>query len=65
MADVESKIKIGIDTGEALTQLKALQRQISAFHTSMAKTGAAGVAVSNNLSQNLANQINAGGKFYA
>jgi TP901 family phage tail tape measure protein len=31
----------------------------------MAKTGAAGVAVSNNLSQNLANQINAGGKFYA
>jgi len=65
MADVESKIKIGIDTGEALTQLKALQRQISAFHTSMAKTGAAGVAVSNNLSQNLVNQINAGGKFYA
>jgi TP901 family phage tail tape measure protein len=65
MADVESNIKIGIDTGEALTQLKALQRQISAFHTSMAKTGAAGVAVSNNLSQNLANQINAGGKFYA
>ncbi|CAB4164351.1 Phage tail tape measure protein [uncultured Caudovirales phage] len=65
MADVESNIKIGIDTGEALRQLKALQRQISAFHTSMAKTGAAGVAVSNNLSQNLANQINAGGKFYA
>ena len=65
MADVESNIKIGIDTGEALRQLKALQRQISAFHTSIAKTGAAGVAVSNNLSQNLANQINAGGKFYA
>lgn len=65
MADVESNIKVSIDTTEALAQLKNLQRQISAFHSSIAKTGAAGTAVSNNLSQNLVNQINASGKFYA
>jgi hypothetical protein len=65
MADVESNIKVSIDTTEALAQLKALQREISAFHTSMAKNGAAGTAVSNNMQQNLLNQINAGGKFQA
>ena len=65
MADVESKIVVNIDTTAALAELKALQRQISAFHTSMAKTGAAGSAVSANLSQNLINSINGSGKFYA
>ena len=65
MADVQSNIKVSIDTTEALAQLKALQRQISAFHTSMAKTGAAGAAVSANMSQNLVNTINSSGKFYA
>jgi hypothetical protein len=65
MADVESHIKVSIDTTEALSQLKNLQRQISAFHTSMAKTGASGTAVSANMSQNLLNQINAGNRFQA
>lgn len=65
MADIQSNIDINVNTGEAISQLKALQRQISAFHTSMAKTGAAGAAVSQNMAQNLINQINAGGKFYA
>ncbi len=65
MADVESNIKIGVDADEALRQLKALQRQLSAFYSTMAKTGAAGAAVSQNMAQNLVNQINAGGKFYA
>ena len=65
MADVQSNIRVNIDTAEALVQLKNLQRQISAFHTSMAKTGAAGAAVSANMQQNLLNQINASGRFYA
>jgi hypothetical protein len=65
MADVQSNIKVSIDTTEALAQLKNLQRQISAFHTSMAKTGAAGSAVSANMQQNLLNQINAGGRYQA
>jgi len=65
MADIESNININVNTGEAISHLKALQRQISAFHTSMAKTGAAGAAVSQNMAQNLINQVNAGGKFLA
>jgi len=65
MADVQSNIKVSIDTSEALAQLKLLQREISAFHSSMAKTGAAGTAVSANMQQNLLNSINSSGKFYA
>lgn len=65
MADVESNIVVNIDTSAALAELKALQRQISAFHTSMAKSGAAGAAVSANMQQNLINSINSSGKFYA
>jgi hypothetical protein len=65
MADVESNININIDASQALANLRALQREISAFHTQMAKGGAAAQAASNNLSQNLVNQINATGKFSA
>jgi TP901 family phage tail tape measure protein len=65
MADVESNIKIGVDADQALRQLKLLQRQLSAFYSTMAKSGAAGAAVSQNMAQNLTNQINASGKFYA
>ena len=65
MADVESNIKIGVDADQALRHLKLLQRQLSAFYSTMAKSGAAGAAVSQNMAQNLTNQINASGKFYA
>jgi TP901 family phage tail tape measure protein len=65
MADIESNIKIGVDADQALRQLKLLQRQLSAFYSTMAKSGAAGAAVSQNMAQNLSNQINASGKFYA
>ena len=44
MADVESNIKIGVDADQALRQLKLLQRQLSAFYSTMAKSGAAGAA---------------------
>ena len=65
MADIQSNIVVNIDTSAALAELKALQRQISAFHSSMAKGGAASTAVSANMQQNLANTINASGKFHA
>ena len=65
MADIQSNIVVNIDTTAALAELKALQRQISAFHTSMAKSGSAGAAVSANMQQNLLNSINGSGKFYA
>ena len=65
MADIQSNIKVNIDTSEALASIKLLQRQISAFHTSMAKSGAASAAASANLQQNLVNSLNATGKFTA
>lgn len=65
MADVQSNIHVNIDTSGALASLKQLQRQISAFHTQMAKSGAAASAVSANQAQNLMNAINATGKFQA
>jgi TP901 family phage tail tape measure protein len=65
MADVQSNIKVSIDTTEALASIKNLQRQISAFHTSMAKGGAAANAVTSQMQQNLINSLNATGKFSA
>ena len=65
MADVQSNIKVSIDTTDALASIKNLQRQISAFHTSMAQSGAAANAVTAQMQQNLINSINATGKFSA
>jgi len=65
MADVQSNIHVNIDTSDALASLKLLQRQISAFHTQMAKSGTAAAAVSANQAQNLMNAINATGQFQA
>jgi TP901 family phage tail tape measure protein len=65
MADAQSNIKVSIDTTEALASIKNLQRQISAFHTSMAKSGAAANAVTAGMQQNLINSVNATGKFSA
>lgn len=65
MADVESNININIDASAALANIRALQREISAFHSQMAKGGAAAQAASQNLASNLVNQINATGKFSA
>jgi len=65
MADVNANIGVNIDTSAALANLKALQRQISAFHTQMAKSGAAASAKSAGMQQNLINSINQTGKFNA
>jgi TP901 family phage tail tape measure protein len=65
MADVQSNIHVNIDTSDALASLKLLQRQISAFHTQMSKSGTSAAAVAANQAQNLINSINATGKFQA
>jgi TP901 family phage tail tape measure protein len=65
MADAQANINVSVNTAEALSQIRALQRQISAFHTSMAQGGALANAESAKISQNLVNSINAGGKFSA
>lgn len=65
MADIQSNINVNIDTTNALASIKALQSQISAFHTSMAKGGAQATASSAQLQQKLLDGINATGKFSA
>lgn len=65
MADAQANIAIGVDTSQALAGIRQLQREISAFHTSMAKGGALASANSARLSQNLVNTVNATGQFSA
>jgi TP901 family phage tail tape measure protein len=65
MADIESNVKVNIDTSDALAQLKLLQQQISAFQQAMRKAGADNAAAARQMQQNLVNSINATGKFQA
>jgi len=65
MTDIESNIHVNIDTTGALASLKGLQRQISTFHSTMQKSGAASAATSASMQSNLMNQINTSGKFSA
>jgi TP901 family phage tail tape measure protein len=63
--DANARIRVDIDTAAALANIKNLQRQISAFHTSMAKSGSAAAASSMQLQQQLINSINSTGQFSA
>ena len=63
--DIQSNIRINVDTASAMDSIRLLQNQISAFHTQMAKMGAASVADSRNMQQNLINSINSTGAFTA
>jgi TP901 family phage tail tape measure protein len=66
MADIQSNIDINIDTTNALANIKNLQRQISLFHQGLRASGsAANAAISENMSRNLVNSINATKKFGA
>ena len=65
MADSQTNINLNIDTSQALANLKALQSQISAFQTSMARGSATQAANAAKLRQNLINDINATKKFAA
>ncbi len=65
MADSQTNININIDTSQALANLQALQSQISAFQTSMARGTATQAANAAKLRQNLINDINATKKFAA
>jgi TP901 family phage tail tape measure protein len=63
--DIQSNIKINVDTASAMDSIRLLQNQISAFHTQMSKMGAAQAADARNLQQNLVNSINSTGAFTA
>jgi TP901 family phage tail tape measure protein len=59
MADVNANIGVNIDTSDALNQLKNLQRQISQFHQSVAKSSSAAGIAQRDLQKNFINGINA------
>jgi TP901 family phage tail tape measure protein len=63
--NVQANIRIDIDTSDALASIKNLQRQISAFHTSMANGSAANAAAASNFQKTLIDNINATKKFSA
>ena len=65
MSDVNANIGVHIDTSSALTELKALQKQLALFHGSVSKGSAAAASAQAGLQQNLLNSINATGKFTA
>ncbi len=65
MADVNANIGVNIDTSNALSQLKALQRQISQFHTSISKSSEAAALAQRDLQRNFINSVNSIGNFSA
>lgn len=65
MADFEAKFGVNIDTSEALTAIKQLQSQISAFHRQLAKGSAINANQQQNLQRQLISDINSSGKFNA
>ena len=65
MADVNANIGVNIDTSNALAQLKALQRQISQFHSSIAKSSETAGLAQRDLQRNFINGVNAIGSFSA
>ena len=65
MADIQANIGIGVDTTQALASIRQLQREISVFHTLMAKGSATNAAKSAQMQQGLINTINETGRFSA
>ncbi len=65
MADIQSNIRVNIETSNALASLKALQSQISVFQKEMAASSAANAIAAKNLQRSLIDDINATGKFSA
>jgi TP901 family phage tail tape measure protein len=59
MADVNANIDININSSNALAQLKSLQKQISQFHTSIAKSSESAALAQRGLQKNLLNSVNA------
>jgi TP901 family phage tail tape measure protein len=59
MADLNANINVGIETTQALDQLKALQRQISQFHQSVSKSSAQASLAQRDLQRNFLNGVNA------
>jgi TP901 family phage tail tape measure protein len=65
MADVNANIGVNIDTSNALAQLKTLQRQLSQFHTSVARSSETASLAQKSMQKNFINSVNSIGAFSA
>jgi TP901 family phage tail tape measure protein len=59
MADLNANINVGIETTQALNQLKSLQKQISQFHQSVSKSSNQAALAQRDLQRNFLNGVNA------
>jgi TP901 family phage tail tape measure protein len=59
LADVNAEINVNIDTSNAFAQLKALQREIARFHTSVSRSTEAASLAQRDLQRNFINGVNA------
>ena len=65
MADIQANIGINLETANAMARLRALQQEVSNFHTAMAKGSATAQASAAQMQQNLLRNINKTGQFSA
>jgi TP901 family phage tail tape measure protein len=65
MADIESNIRFGVDTSDAIASIKMLQAQISAFQRQMASSSAANADSARKLRRGLMDDLNATGQWSA
>jgi len=65
MADIESNIRFGVDTSDAIASIKTLQAQISAFQRQMASSSVANAESARKLRRGLLDDLNATGQWSA
>ena len=65
MADIESNIRFGVDTSDAIASIKMLQAQISAFQKQMASSSVANAESARKLRRGLVDDLNATGQWSA
>ena len=65
MADIESNIRFGVDTSDAIASIKMLQSQISAFQRQMSSSSAANAESARKLRRGLLDDLNATGQWSA
>jgi TP901 family phage tail tape measure protein len=63
MADIESNIRFGVDTTDAIASIKMLQAQISAFQRQMSSSSAANADSARKLRRGLLDDLNATGQW--
>jgi hypothetical protein len=65
VVDAQANIRVNLDSGQALAELKALEKQIQFFNKSIIQGSAEAARIQNEFSSSLIHNINATGKFTA